>query len=194
MKLLIPLALTFLVGSLAEAQSLADPICAHDEADPDAANMGSLTGAIGPYGHYRALVVLVQFQDDKTVNANFQGWPASAVATPTFATGFLDPSSDPTTFRDSTLTRYLYDQSVQPDGRAFTFYGDVYPQVIKTRHDEEYYYNVDLTQCAAAGSTCPHRTQGGWGFLTKEILGRLDSLGVDFSQYDQGGPKAFLTA
>jgi hypothetical protein len=188
MTKLLALAFAVFVSSPAAAQVLADSFCPHEDGNPDSEHLVTQVPNLGPFGNYRALVVLVRFRDDTVDDTvNFTGWPVSAVAAPAFAYGLVDTSSNPAAFGDSSLTRYFYDQSLQPNGQALTFYGDVYPEVIETDLDEADYYNVDLRQCAAAASTCPPQPRG-FGHLTAEVLDRIDLAGFDFSQYDQGGP------
>lgn len=178
-----PLLLALLLTSAAAAQELPNGyLCAY-EGPSGPAPAVTATPNLGPYGEHRALVVLVRFRDDVVDDTlNFTGWPVSAVQTPAFAYGLLDTSDAPATFRDSTLTRYYYEQSVQPNGDALVFYGDVYPEVIVTDTVETAYYRYDLSGCTAGG--CPSQV-GGYGFLTQEVLDRIDASGFDFSQYDR---------
>ncbi len=108
----------------------------------------------------RALVVLVKFRDDTFLPTNQPiDWPLYADPTqlPPFASGLLDPSSDPATFRDSTLTKFFYEQSKpgpnQPGQRHL--FGEVVPEVHVTAFDEDAYTRAN-------GS--------GYGYIVQEAL------------------------
>ena len=116
----------------------------------------------------RALVVFVMFRDDDTpddAGVNYRDWPLfdDPATLPHFAPHLLAPTPTPP-FPDSSLTQYFYQQSL---GR-FVLYGDVYDSVMVSLRPEAAY----------------HAPNGGYGFLTAEILDRLDAQGVDFSRYD----------
>ncbi len=110
-----------------------------------------------------ALVVLAKFRDDTYDPPwNVIDWPLTPDPTelPFFATGLIDPDPNPTTFRDSTLTRYFYDQSRPGPGQPGqeTLYGNVVPYVHVSENDNVWYMN-------ASGR--------GYGYLTKEALDRV---------------------
>lgn len=122
-----------------------------------------------------ALIVFTRFQDDDEPGdpTVFQrDWPLFEVphTLPYFADALLAPSPDPP-FVDSTLTDYFYQQSM---GR-FVVYGEVFDSVLVSLQPEAFY----------------HRPQGGYGYLTAEILDRLDAAGFDFSSYDHNADGLF---
>lgn len=119
-----------------------------------------------------SLVVFVQFRDDATTgdrSVDYRQWPVDLHergTLPDFANHLIATSpSGP--FADSTLSGYFHKQS---EGR-FVVYGDVYPQILLTRGDNASY----------------HRPAGGYADLTREVVARLDSAGVDFTRYDHNG-------
>lgn len=112
-----------------------------------------------------ALVVFVQFRDDPepgNPSLAYRGWPLKSTL-PTFASDLLAPRPEPP-FSDSTLTAYYHQQSLG----QFVIYGEVYDSVLVSQHAEARY----------------HRPDGGYGYLTKETLDRIDALGFDFSRFD----------
>lgn len=116
----------------------------------------------------RALVVFVQFKDDRTPGDPQlfeRNWPlrSNRARLPGTARQLLAPSPNPP-FPEQSLTEYFYRQS---NGR-FVLFGDVYRTVLITDHPEERY----------------HRPRGGYGDLTVELLNRIDRAGFDFSRYD----------
>lgn len=116
----------------------------------------------------RALIVFTKFKDDVEPgdpNVYFRGWPLfdDPQSLPTFADALLAPTPDPP-FVDSTLTAYFHQQSLG----QFVLYGDVYDSVLVSLQPEAAY----------------HRPNGGYGYLTAEILDRIDVAGFDFSRYD----------
>ncbi len=117
----------------------------------------------------RALIIFTRFQDDRVAgdpNVAFRDWPLfdNPNQLPAFAHALLSPDPDPP-FADSSLTAYLYEQSLG----KFLMYGTAYDSVLISDHPEARY----------------HRGQGGYGLLTKELLDKLDRYGFDFSAYDQ---------
>jgi hypothetical protein len=143
------LALFALAGTTASAQN--DFVCG-TETDPGGGPR------IGPFGTHRALVVLVRFRDDLTEGADLeQYWAADDEEAPPFAYGMLDIDSTESSFRDSTLTSYYYQQSLQSNGDCLIIYGTVYPDVIETQFDEIDYYRYDITNCTTCGVT-PRRS------------------------------------
>ncbi len=116
----------------------------------------------------RALVVFAKFLDDLAPGdpvVHYRDWPLfdDAGTLPGFARRLLAPTPTPP-FPDSSLTEYFFRQS---QGR-FVLYGDVYDSVLVSLHPEAAY----------------HRPQGGYGYLTAEVLDRLDARGFDLSRYD----------
>lgn len=117
----------------------------------------------------RALVIFAKFKDDQfkgDPNLNFRQWPlfSSANQLPAFAPHLLSTSPHPP-FADSSLTDYFYQQSLH----NLTLYGEVYDSVLVSNHPEARY----------------HRSQGGYGALTKELLDKIDQYGFDFTEFDK---------
>lgn len=118
----------------------------------------------------RALIVFAQFKDDPVVGdpvLNARDWPLeNSGALPAFARTLLAPSPEPP-YADSTLTAYFHQQS----NGHFVIYGAPYDSVLVSQHPESHY----------------HRPNGGYGYLTQELLDRIDGYGFDFSPYDHNG-------
>ncbi|HMB90047.1 MAG TPA: hypothetical protein VKP65_04315, partial [Rhodothermales bacterium] len=137
---------------------------------------GSASLLATPYADtLHALVVFTKFRDDDEPgdpNVFQRAWPLfeDPHALPSFANALLAPSPEPP-FVDSTLTAYFYQQSMG----HFVIYGEVYDSVLVSLHPEAAY----------------HRPNGGYGYLTAEILDRLDTSGFDFSRYDHNGDGLF---
>ncbi|MFK7843746.1 MAG: hypothetical protein AB8G77_00490 [Rhodothermales bacterium] len=117
----------------------------------------------------RALVIFAKFKDDQfkgDPNLNYRQWPlfASPNQLPDFAPHLLSTSLNPP-FADSSLTDYFYKQSLG----NFVLYGEVYDSVLVSNHPESRY----------------HRSQGGYGALTKELLDKIDQYGFDFTEFDK---------
>lgn len=117
-----------------------------------------------------ALIILTRFKDDTfsgDSTLGFRGWPLTGEDTlPPFARTLLAPSPEPP-YADSTLTAYFHQQS----NGQFVIYGAPYDSVLVSQHPEAQY----------------HRPLGGYGYLTKELLDRIDGYGFDFSRYDHDG-------
>ncbi|MEM6644629.1 MAG: hypothetical protein AAF730_00100 [Bacteroidota bacterium] len=121
-----------------------------------------------PADTLRALVLLVQFQDDFSPGSrtlNERGWPVYADRTtlPVHAQTLLATSPQPP-YPDTSLTAYFHQQSLG----QFVLYGEAYPEVLLTEQPEARY----------------HQPNGGYGHLTKELLDRLDREGFDFTRFD----------
>ncbi|MEM8488758.1 MAG: hypothetical protein AAF564_24640 [Bacteroidota bacterium] len=117
----------------------------------------------------RALIIFTRFKDDNVAgdpNVAYRDWPLfdNPNQLPAFAKSLLAPDPAPP-FADSSLTAYLYEQSLG----KYVMYGTAYDSVLISDHPETRY----------------HRSQGGYGLLTKELLDKLDRYGFDFSQYDK---------
>lgn len=116
-----------------------------------------------------ALIVFAKFLDDDhpgDPNVFSRGWPLSSDsnALPAFSSALISEStSHPRS--DSSLTAYFYQQSLG----QFVLTGEVYDSVLVSDHPESNY----------------HRPQGGYGFLTKELLDRIDRYGFDYSRFDR---------
>ena len=111
----------------------------------------------------RALVVLMRYKDDGYDPSHRDDWPlgADSAHQVPFVSGLLDSAPagtipDPATFRDSTLSRYFYDQSRQGSGSGrHLLFGDVVPFIHETQYDQAWYDSTGL------------------GYAAKEALDRL---------------------
>ncbi len=161
-----------LLSASALAQTSDGPLCGSTAAfEASLRNMAAPDGNTVP-----ALVVLVKFRDDNFTPTGrpVLDWPLTADPTqlPPFASALLDPSSNPATFRDSTLTRYFYEQSRPQAGSAgqYTLYGNSAPYVHVTDHDNAYYLS----------SAPSHR---GYGYVTQEALNELFPINSSDTDY-----------
>lgn len=134
--------------------------------------MASQSSLVPTAGQSRALVIYVRFRDDIGPSRE---WPVTLTSPPAFADDLIAPTPNPASFPPESVTRFYHDQSDPTN--PLIIYGDTYPEVVVSDHDEFHYYQRD-----ADGNL----QESGYGVLTQEVLEEVDP-DVDFTQYDRNG-------
>ncbi len=169
-------------GSTATQMVLTRPVTTRDDAAHHIPSRHVSSGGFGPRtptsGRIRALIVFARFRDD---TSNLSGCSLASNAwsdpdrLPDFAATLLaNNASGP--FPSHSLTAYFHQQS---QGRL-RMYGDVYPHVVASAHEELQY---GITTATGGGNGSSER---GMAMLTEEILSGING-DVDFRDYDENG-------